>query len=81
MFIYLSYSKDGTSTKTFQVKIKTGKAEKSGTDATIQIALVDETGKISDMQSLNRFFHNDFEYGNEDTFNVSTDIEFGKYTV
>lgn len=67
-----------TPTKTFKVTVTTGKAEKSGTNATVRIALVDESGKISEKHSLNRLFHNDFEYGRIDSYEVTTDIEFGK---
>ena len=68
-----------TPTKTFEVTVTTGKAEKSGTNATVRIALVDESGKISEKHSLNRLFYNDFEYGRVDTYEVTTDIEFGKW--
>ena len=65
-------------TKSFKVTVTTGKAEKSGTNATVRIALIDESGTITENFSLNRLFYNDFEYGREDTYDVTTDAEFGK---
>eukprot|EP00111_Clytia_hemisphaerica_P017039 TCONS_00050503-protein len=66
-----------TKTKKYTVTVKTGKAEKSGTNATIKIVLVDESGKSSEKFSLNRLFYNDFEYGREDDYGVHTEEDFG----
>ena len=74
----LSSGKPTKPTKSFKVTVKTGKAEKSGTDATVRIALIDESGTITEKFALNRLFHNDFEYGREDTYDVTTDAEFGR---
>ena len=68
----------GKTTKCFKVTVKTGKAAKSGTNATVRIALIDESGTITEKFALNRLFHNDFEYGREDTYTIKTDADFGR---
>ena len=67
-----------TKTKKYTITVKTGKAEKSGTNATIKIVLVDESGNSSEKFSLNRLFYNDFEYGREDDYEIATEEDFGK---
>ena len=65
--------------KTYQVTVTTGKAKGAGTNATIKISLIDHQGKQSEEQVLDKWLHNDFEYGVVDTYTVSTEKEFGKY--
>lgn len=64
--------------KKYQVQVTTGKAKGAGTNATIKITLIDTEGKMSEEKVLDKWLHDDFEYGKIDTYTVSTDKNFGK---
>ena len=64
--------------KKYHVQVTTGKARGAGTNATIKITLIDTEGKKSEEKVLDKWLHNDFEYGKIDTYTVSTDKNFGK---
>ena len=63
--------------KKYNVKVTTGKAKGAGTNATIKIVLIDHLGTHSEEKVLDKFLHNDFEYGKIDTYSMSTSKEFG----
>jgi len=52
--------------KKFRVKVTTGKAKGAGTNATINIKLIDHEGNVSESHVLDKWLHNDFEYGKID---------------
>ena len=57
---------------TFKIEVKTGDRLNSGTDANVKIILKDSNGIKTDELVLDKFFRNDFEKGNTDTFPVKT---------
>lgn len=75
---YVSTFCSKTPTKAYSITVTTGKAKKAGTNASVRINLVDENGRYSDRKTLNRWFHNDFEYGRVDTYDVNVDLDFGR---
>lgn len=65
--------------KKYRVKVTTGKARGAGTNATIKITLIDHEGKTSEEKVLDKWLHNDFEYGKVDTYTMSVPKNFGKF--
>ena len=65
--------------KKYRVKVTTGKARGAGTNATIKITLIDHEGKTSEEKVLDKWLHNDFEYGKVDTYTISAPKDFGKF--
>ena len=65
--------------KKYRVKVTTGKAKGAGTNATIKITLIDHEGKTSEEKVLDKWLHNDFEYGKVDTYTMSVPKNFGKF--
>ena len=65
--------------KKYRVKVTTGKARGAGTNATIKITLIDHEGKTSEEKVLNKWLHNDFEYGKVDTYTMSVPKDLGKF--
>ena len=63
--------------KTFHVKVTTGSAKGAGTNAHIHITLIDEENQTH-RESLDKWFHNDFRYNQEDIFKVHAPHDFGK---
>ena len=70
----------GSSGKRYRIKVTTGKAKGSGTNATIKIKLIDHEGKHSEQHVLDKWLHNDFEYGHVDSYTMVTEKSFGKST-
>ena len=64
--------------KRYRVKLTTGKAKGAGTNATIKITLIDHKGKTSEEKVLDKWLHNDFEYGKVDTYTMLAPKDFGK---
>ena len=65
--------------KKYRVKVTTGKAKGAGTNATIKITLIDHEGKTSEEKVLDKWLHNDFEYGKVDTYTMSVPKNFGQF--
>ena len=63
--------------KRYNVQVTTGKAKGAGTNATVKIVLIDHEGKKSEKKVLDKWLHNDFEYGKMDTYTMTTPKEFG----
>ncbi|XP_066922874.1 polyunsaturated fatty acid 5-lipoxygenase-like [Clytia hemisphaerica] len=68
----------GSAGKRYRIKVTTGKAKGSGTNATIKIKLIDHEGKHSEQHVLDKWLHNDFEYGRIDSYTILTDKDFGR---
>ena len=64
--------------KKYRVKVTTGKAKGAGTNATIKIKLIDHEGKHSESHVLDKWLHNDFEYGKVDSYTIYVDENFGE---
>ena len=64
--------------KKYRVKVTTGKAKGAGTNATIKITLIDNEGRTSEEKVLDKWLHNDFQYGKVDTYTMSAPKDFGK---
>jgi len=64
--------------KRYNVQVTTGKAKGAGTNATVKIVLIDHEGKKSEEKVLDKWLHNDFEYGKVDTYAMTTPKEFGR---
>jgi lipoxygenase/PLAT/LH2 domain-containing protein len=58
-------------TVTYKIKIRTGSQLGSGTDGDISVVLVGAKGE-SEPHSLDKHFHNDFEAGAEDVYDVES---------
>ena len=43
----------------------------------LRIVLIDHEGKKSEEKVLDKWLHNDFEYGKMDTYTMTTPKEFG----
>ena len=58
----------------YKITVETGTLRGAGTDASISIKLTGKNGEKETSEfSLDKFFHNDFERGDTDTYNVSGD--------
>lgn len=68
----------GSSSKDFQIKVKTGDVKGAGTDANIYCAFIDEAGNRTSDMKLDCIWKNDFEKGNEDTFSATSSVKIGK---
>jgi len=64
--------------KKYHIKVTTGKAKGAGTNATIKIKLFDHVGKTTEEKILDKWLHNDFEYGRVDTYTISAPSDFGR---
>uniref|UniRef100_A0A7M6DMI8 Allene oxide synthase lipoxygenase protein n=1 Tax=Clytia hemisphaerica TaxID=252671 RepID=A0A7M6DMI8_9CNID len=64
--------------KKFRVKVTTGKAKGAGTNATINIKLIDHEGSVSESHVLDKWLHNDFEYGKIDSYTIYVEKNFGQ---
>ncbi|XP_033743196.1 allene oxide synthase-lipoxygenase protein-like [Pecten maximus] len=57
-------------TAVYDISVKTGDKKKSGTDANVKICLYCDDGNKTDNYNLDKFFKNDFERGQKDSFSV-----------
>ena len=64
--------------KKYSVTVSTGKARGAGTNATIEITLIDVEDNVTDVTVLDKLLSNDFEYGDKDTYTVKAPKDFGK---
>lgn len=66
-----------SSSKDFQVIVKTGDVKGAGTDSNIYCALIDSDGNRTSDVKLDCFWKDDFEKGNVDTFTVRSEQKIG----
>ncbi|XP_069130261.1 polyunsaturated fatty acid 5-lipoxygenase-like [Argopecten irradians] len=57
---------------TYDISVKTGDKKHAGTDANIHICLHCDDGNKTDKYNLDKFFRNDFERGQKDSFSVKS---------
>ncbi|XP_028397585.1 allene oxide synthase-lipoxygenase protein-like [Dendronephthya gigantea] len=57
----------------YKITVETGDLRGSGTNASVSIKLIGNDGSETSKFTLDKFFHNDFEQGETDTYDVSGD--------
>lgn len=65
----------------FTIHVKTGDRLHSGTDANVRIVLKDSSGNRTGELVLDKFFRNDFERGNLDSFSIKCPKHYGNDVV
>ncbi|XP_060063502.1 polyunsaturated fatty acid 5-lipoxygenase-like [Ylistrum balloti] len=60
-----------SSTAIYEISVKTGDKKNAGTDANVEICLHCDDGSKTATYNLDKFFRNDFERGQKDSFSVT----------
>lgn len=65
---------------TYEIKVKTGDRMGAGTDANVEIVLLDGSGKQTKPAILDNWFRNDFEANQLDVFTIKDDTDIHEVT-
>nr|XP_011425972.2 allene oxide synthase-lipoxygenase protein isoform X1 [Crassostrea gigas]XP_019922364.2 allene oxide synthase-lipoxygenase protein isoform X1 [Crassostrea gigas] len=65
---------------TYEIKVKTGDRFGAGTDANVEIVLLDGSGKQTKPANLDNWFRNDFERNQLDVFKIKDDTDIPEVT-